>query len=881
MRLERWFYTVPLRLRSLVRRGRVERELDEELRYHVERQVEENLGRGMTEREALSAALRAMGGTERQKERCRDMRRVNFIDDAARDLRYGLRTLAKSPGYTAVAVITLALGVGANTAIFSVVNAVLLRPLAFPESERIVSLEGVNPSKGITDSNMSVPDLADWQAQSSGFDQMAGFVTGGSLLVSGEDAERVRGTSATGDFFTLFRTGAMLGRALRQEDAQKDAPPVAVLSYGLWQRRYGGVPDIVGKQITVGRESTTIVGVMPRGFDYPESTEIWFPFPLDPPAERRDNRYLEVVARLKPSVLLAQAQAEVDTINARLAQGYAETNSGWGVRLTSLRERLVGDMRTPLLVLLGAVGFVLLIACSNVANLLLARAASRHREFAVRAALGASRARIVRQLLTEGILLSLAGGCAGLLISLWLTRLLVRLIPTNTPRLDEVGPDARVFGFALAVSILTGLLFGLVPALQASRSDLNETLKEGGRTGAGSARRNHARSILIVSEIALSFMLLAGAGLLVRSFLRLRVVDTGFNPAGVLALRLSASGPKYPAGPARAEFYRQALERIKSLPGVESAGAVLSLPLGGDTFNVGRSFIREGHPATPEESANASYLTATPGYFRALQIPVLAGRVFTEGDADKSPMVVVVNETMARRYWPGESPVGKRITIWRDEKFPREIVGVVGDTRSTPGDPAGPQMYVPYAQDATWGSLSLVVRSSVDPASLVAAARAEVHALDKSIPVYNARPMIDILAAALATRRASTLLVGAFALLALLLALVGIYGVTAYYVTQRTQEIGVRIALGAQMRHVLGLILGRSLRLTLGGLALGLCGALALTRVLGGLLYGVKPTDPVTFAVAAALLSAAALLASLIPAWRATKVDPLIAIRDE
>jgi putative ABC transport system permease protein len=455
------------------------------------------------------------------------------------------------------------------------------------------------------------------------------------------------------------------------------------------------------------------------------------------------------------------------------------------------------------------------------------------------------------------------------------------LLPAGTPRSDEIGLDARVFVFALAVSILTGLIFGLAPALQASRIDLNQTLKEGGRAGSEGGRRNRVRSLLIVSELALSFMLLAGAGLLARSFMRLRDVDPGFNPAGVLAMRLSASGPQYPAGPARAELYRQALERIESLPGVESAGAVLSLPLGGDTFNVGRSFIREGRPATPEESAGASYLVATPGYFRALQVPLVAGRAFTEQDTEKSPMVVVVNETMARRFWPGESPVGKRITIWRDEKFPREIVGVVGDTRSRPGEPAAPQMYVPYAQDANWGSLSLVVRSSADPASLVAAARNEVHALDKAIPVYNARPMSDVVAVSLAGRRASTLLVGAFALLALLLALVGIYGVTAYSVAQRTHEIGVRMALGAQARHVLGHVMGQSLRLTLAGLALGLCGALALTRVLESLLYEVRPTDPVTFAASSALLGAAALLACLLPARRATKVDPMIALRYE
>ncbi|HWW75235.1 MAG TPA: ABC transporter permease, partial [Pyrinomonadaceae bacterium] len=797
------------------------------------------------------------------------------------DVKYAARVLRKSPGFTAVALLAVALGVGANTAIFSVVNAVLLRPLPFPDSERVVAFEGVNPSKDITDSNMSVPDFADWKEQSRSFEQLAGFITGGSLLVSGEEAERVRGTSVTADFFPLFRTPARLGRTLEPGDAKKGETPVAVLSHGLWQRRYGGDPAVVGRQITVGRASTTVVGVMPPGFNYPERTEIWFPVALDPAAERRDNRYLEVIARLKPEATLAGAQAELDAVNARLAESYVETNSGWGVRLTNLRERLVGNMRTPLLVILGAVALVLLIACANVANLLLARATARRREFAVRDALGASRGRIVRQLLTESFLLSLAGGVAGLLISLWLTQVLVGLIPSDTPRLDEVRPDARIFGFALAVSVFAGALFGLAPALQASRRDVSEALKEGGRTGVEGGRRNRSQSILIVSEIALSFMLLAGAGLLVRSFMRLREVNPGFNPAGVFALRISASGAQYPAGPARAELYRQVMERLGSLPGVEAAGGVLSLPLGGDTYSVGRSFIREGRPATPEESANASYLVATPGYFQALRIPLVSGRTFTAQDSEKAPMVVVVNETMARRFWPGESPVGKRITIWRDEKFPREIVGVVGDTRSKPAEPAGAQMYVPFAQDPNWASLSVVVRTSADPSSLAAAARDEVHALDKAIPVYNARPLSDVVAASLAERRASTLLVGAFALLALLLALVGIYGVTAYYVTQRTHEIGLRMALGARAYHILGLVVGRSLRLTLAGLAVGLCGALALTRAMASLLYEVKPADPLTLAAAAALLGAVALLACLLPARRATRVDPLIALRAE
>jgi putative ABC transport system permease protein len=868
------------RIFVLLRRGHFDRELAEEMRFHVEMKIEENVARGMSRAEATSAARREFGNQTRLLEVSREMWGFNATETLIRDVRYGARVLSKSPTFTLVAVLTLALGVGANTAIFSVVNAVLLRPLPFPDSDRIVALDGVNAAKGITDSNMSVPDIVDWQAQGRSFERIAGFVSGGALLSLGEEAERVRATSGSADFFPLLRTSAMLGRTLTPEDARKGSPPVAVLSYGLWQRLFGGDARIVGRNITAGNESTMVVGVMPRGFDFPYQTEIWFPMPLDAASERRDNRYVEVFARLRDGVSLEQARAEMDAINGRLEQTYAETNTGWRVAVTDMRERLVGRMRTALLVLLGAVAFVLLIACANVANLLLARATVRRKEIAVRAALGASRLRIVRQLLTESVLLSIAGGVLGVLVSLWLTRVLVALAPANSPRFDEINLDARVFAFAFGVTILTGMLFGLAPALQVSRVDLNETLKESGRAGADGAQHNRTRGLLVVAEIAFSFMLLVGAGLLVRSFIRLREVHPGFNPGGVLAMRLSVPGAKYP-GEARARFYEQAIEKLRALPGAESAGGVLSLPLGGDTYNVGRSFIREGQPATPEESASANYVVATPGYFETLQIPLVSGRTFDGHDNEKSQMVVVINETMARKFWPGESPVGKRITIWRDEKFPREIVGVVGDTLASLDTPAGSQMYVPYAQDAGWGGLSLVVRSPVAPSSLAADARAAIHSLDKSLPVYNARPMTDVVAASVADRRASVVLVGAFALVALALAAVGILGVMSYTVTQRTHELGVRVALGAQPRDIMRLVVGQGARLLLVGVGVGLVASLAGTRVLAGMLYGVKPTDAKTFALVTLALCAVALTACYLPARRATKVDPLTALRAE
>jgi putative ABC transport system permease protein len=797
------------------------------------------------------------------------------------DIQYGVRSLLKRPGFTAVAIITLALGIGANSAMFSAVNAVLLRPLSFPESERIVLVAGVNPQQGITDSNMSVPDFADWKNQSQVFEHMAGFVTGGSLLVNNEETERVRAASVTGEFFPLFKTNALLGRALQPDDAQKGHDSVVVLSYGLWQRRFGSDPNIVGSKVKLGSEATTVVGVMPAAFNYPAQIELWRPFPIDAAAERRDNRYLEVVTRLKSGVTLPEAQAQLDTINRRLAQTYRETNTGWGVRLATLQDRLVGETRSSLLLLLGAVAFVLLIACANVANLLLARATARQKEIAVRTALGASRWRIIRQLLTESLLLSTVGGAIGLLLSLWLTKLLISVSPPNSPRFDEIRPDVRVFLFTLALAVVTGLIFGLAPALQASRINLNERLKEGGRAGGSGSSHNRMRSVMMVSEVALSFMLLVGAGLLIKSFMRLRDVTPGFNPANVLSVRISLPSAKYPKGEPRVQMLRQTVEHIKSLPGVQSAGAVLSLPLGGDTFNVGRSYIREGRPATPEESANAAYLVATPDYFRALQIPLVAGRAFTEQDTEQTPKVVVVNESMAQVLWPGESPLGKRITIWRDEKFPREIVGVVGDTKPSLDNEAGPQMYVPYAQDSNWTGMSLVIRTNAEPTGLTAAVRSEIRSLDKGIPVFNAKTMNEVLAISVGPRRTPMLLLSAFAAVALLLAMIGIYGVTAYHVSQRTQEIGIRMALGAQMRDVLSLVLKGGMALALLGIGLGLVGAIALTRLMSSLLFGVKPTDMATFATVSLCLFVTALIACYLPARKATKVDPLVALRYE
>ena len=801
------------------------------------------------------------------------------MDTLLKDLRYGVRSFLKRPGFLVIAVATLALGIGATTAMFTLVNSLLLRPLQFAEPERIVIFYGINPKQGITQSNVSVPDIADWQQQTQSFEQIAGFITGNLFLGIGEETERVRGSGVSNDFFPLFKTNAISGRTFQADDTQEGREAVIVISHALWQRRFGGAADVVNRKVIVNGRPATIVGIMPAGFTYPGDTEAWTAFPLDPAAQARENRFVQVVTRLKPGVSLSQAQTEMDTISQRLAQNYVETNTGWSVQLTELRESLVGELRTSLLVLLGAVAFVLLIACANVANLLLARAASRQKEIAVRTALGASRMRVVRQLLTESVSLSIVSGVAGLALSFWLIKLLIAMTPANTPRVDEIAIDLRVFAFTLGVTVLAGLLFGLVPALQTSRPNLNETLKDSGQRGSDTGGRNRAGSSLIVSEIALSFILLAGAGLLIKSFMHLREINPGFNPDNVLVMRLTLPPGKYAQGEPRAQIYKQLVDQVKATPGVQSAGVVLSLPLGGDTFNVGRGVIREGRPMTADEQTNAQHLVISPDYFQTLQIPLKAGRAFTEQDNLQSTKVAIVNEKMARQLWPNENPIGRRFTVWRDEKFAREVVGVVGDTKSSLDKEPGSQMYVPYAQDPTWGSMSLVVRSAGDPSALAAPVREAIRAVDKAVPNYNLRTMNDVVSASASPRRVPMLLLSAFAGIAMLLAMLGIYGVTSYYVTQRTHEIGVRMALGAQVGDVLKLVLRRAMLLTVIGIGSGVAGAIVVTRYLTSLLFGVQPVDTITFIAVAVMLAAVVLVACLVPARRATKINPLEALK--
>src|SRR5687767_2937848 len=795
------------------------------------------------------------------------------------DIRYGFRMLFKHKGFTAVAVIALGLGIGANTAIFSLVNGVLLRPLPFPDAGRIIYFEGKNPGQGITDSNISFLDFTDWSQQKGLFASTAAFWTGNANLgADGAEPERVPRAGVTTGFFSVLGVQPVLGRTFAPEDDKPETITVAIISHGLWQRRFGSDPAIVGKQVQISSRPITVIGVMPPGFEFPEETQVWVPSAVNISDEPRDNRAWSAIARLNPNVDLKQAQTQISAVNAQLAKQFYQSNKGWDAFLSTLHQRVVREVKPSLLALLGAVGFVLLIACANVANLLLARSAARQKEIAIRAAMGASRSRVLRQMLTESVLLSAIGGSAGLLLSIWLTDLLMSIVPEGAPRLDQVGIDYRVLTFALGVSALTRILFGIVPALQASKLDVTSALKEGGR-GAEGHRRTSARSLLLIGEVALSLVLLVGAGLLIKSFLRLQELRPGFNAHNVLIANVALPGAKY-KDQQFVEFFRQLKDRLEAAPGVQAVGGNVNLPLNASGYGIGRGFIPEGRPLTVDESKDAMFSTITGDYFRALQIPLLAGRTFELRDNADGPKVVIINETIAKRHFgsPAEA-IGKRLIIWKDEQFPREIIGVVGDTKtgSLTGE-SGAQMYVPHAQDSQWNFMGLVIRTAGDPAAFATTLRREVQALDKDQPIYNVRTMDDVVMNALGTRRVSMQLFAVFACAALLLAALGIYGVMAYSVTQRTPEIGLRMALGAQRSDVLGLVIRQGMALTVIGVIVGLAGALALTRVIGNLLYSVTATDPATFLAIPVVLLFVALLACYLPARHASRLDPTRAL---
>jgi putative ABC transport system permease protein len=787
--------------------------------------------------------------------------------------------LLKRPGFTFVAVLTLALGIGANSAIFSVVNAVLLRPLPYKDSEQIVDVYESLPQGG--KGSVSVPNLKDWREQNEVFEAIAAYDWASFNLQAQEQPERIVGVSVSAEFFDVLGVAPQLGRTFQKGEDTAGNERVVVIADALWRKNFGGDPSIVGKNIQVGGVDHTVVGVMPPQFKF-QTAQMWLPLVFgERQLANRGSHAYSTVARLKPGVTVAQAQAEMSAIARRLEQAYPDTQQGRGVALIPVQEDQVGYMRPALFVLLGAVGFVLLIACTNVANLLLARAASRRREIAIRTALGAGRGRLIRQFLTESVLLSVLGGLFGMLIAKWGTDALVSLATGYIPSTVEINLDWRVVGFTLALSLLTGMVFGLAPALQISKTDVQEALKEGGNSGS-SPRGNWLRSLLVVAEVASALVLLVGAGLLIKSFTRLQSIDPGFRSENVLTMKLALPDTKYNSQPAATAFYKQLLERVETLPGVESAGVINLLPVQQSGTN-GEIEVEGQEPAQPGKSPLVEVRTASPDYFRALGIPLVAGRFFNAADEEKSAQVVIVNEKFARRLIPNQDPLGKRIKT--DTGGPITIVGVVGDVKQS-GLTAEvrPELFSPYTQ-AFWPgmnqNMSLVVRTSHDPASLTAAIRKEVLAVDPAQPVYGVQTMEAVLGRAVSYQRLNMQLLGIFAALALLLAVIGIYSVMSYLVTQHTREIGIRMALGAQPRDVLKLVLGQGMILTLVGIGLGLLGAFMLTRLMSSLLYGVTATDPLTYVVVSALLVFVALFACYVPARRAMKVDPMVALRYE
>jgi putative ABC transport system permease protein len=799
-----------------------------------------------------------------------------------KDIRYGLRSLVKHPGFTAIAVITLALGIGANTAIFSVVNAVLLRPLPFDDPERIVWLWDTMPQ--LATAPTSLPDFLGWKEQNRSFEHLAAFQSGNMFIDAGDGTTDTPVGLVTPELFSVFHESPILGRTFTNEETLPGRFRVAVLSHAMWQNRFGSDPNVSGRTIQLNGAAYTIIGVMRAGFSYPDRTELWRPLPIDPARLDPGPHYLNVVGRLKPGVTLAQAQADMSTIAARLSQQYREKNAGHGVKLERLTNVVVGDVSLALYVLLGAVGFVLLIACANLANLMLARVGARQKEIAVRTALGASRLRIVRQLLIESITLAIGGGVVGLLLAFWAVSWVVSLSADTIPRVREISIDPTVAGFTLLVSVVTGVLFGLVPAIQVSRPDLTDALKETGRTTAG-LRRNRLRSALVVSEVALCLVLLVGAGLMIRSFAKLNQVDPGFKLAQVQTLGVSLLRSKYPEDEQVAQTYSQILERAAAVPGVVSAGAISDLPLTGS--NTTDSFTIEGRPPIAKEAEPSTvYHVVTPRYFESMGIPLLSGRDVAHTDTRQSPNVVVINDVFARRHFAGENPLGHRLRLQGQERDPLLIVGVVGNVRQMGLDEQPtPEVFVPFLQDplsTTYPrSMIIVARSKSDPGAIAGPLRAAVTSVDKSLPVYALKPMTEYLRDSLARRRFSLILLTLFSGVALALAAVGIYGVISYGVSQRTHEMGIRMALGAKPRDVLKLVVRQAMVLVLGGVGIGLLASWALTRLMKGLLFSVSVTDPMTFVAIAVLMTLIALVACLIPALRAIKVNPLVALRYE
>ena len=798
------------------------------------------------------------------------------------DIRFGVRMLIKRPVFTAVAVVTLALGIGANTAIFSVVNAVLLNPLPYAEPSKLAVIWLQQPATNQFQQPASFPDFNDWQAQSKSFERIVATRIVSVNFTDGDEPERVNGARVSAGFLSMLRVTPVAGRDFLESEAQPGGAPVALLGYKLWQERYGGDSSLIGRAVSIDSTSYTIIGVLPKSFYYPTpDTQVYIPLVQGKNETARGSRFLRVAGRLKPGVSPNEAQAEMDAIAGRIAEQYPDSNAGVGVKVIPLHEQVVGKIRPALMILFGAAGCVLLIACANVANLLLARATACRAELAIRAALGASRLRLIRQLLTESVLLSLAGGVLGMLIAMWGVPALTSISASSIPRVEEVSVSVQALLFTLVISVSTGILFGIAPALQSSSKRLIEDLKEGRRGATGGAMHQRLLNLLVAAEVAMAVVLLAGAGLMVRSFVAINGVAPGFNPKGILTIGIGLTQPTYADVQQQARFYERLNEKVSAIPGVTSAAGVNRVPLLG--FNSSTSFTFQGRPVQEGNEPTADCRIATPDYFKTMGIPLLKGRDFSVRDLKDAPEVVIINQAMAEQFLPGEDPIGKRLQIYPNPPRWREIVGVAGDVKLLGLDAdINPAIYVPLPQNPYAGAMRnsfLAVRTSGDPNSLAAAIRGEMKNVDNGVPVAQVRLLEEIVADSVAPQRLNMWLLVAFAGLAAVLAAVGIYGVMAYSVTQRTHEIGVRMALGAGSMDMLLMVMIDGAKVTAAGVIAGLTAAFALTRVMSSLLYKVGAADPVTFAGISALIVCVSLLASYLPARKASRVDPMVALR--
>jgi putative ABC transport system permease protein len=881
VRLEHWLYTIPLRVRSIFRRTKVEQELEEELRFHLEHRIAQEMAAGKTLEDARYAALRAMGGIEQCKEECRDMRHVNFIDNLIRDLRYGLRVLRKNPAFTAMAILTLTLGIGANTAIFSVVNAVLLRPLPYPTPDQLVRIYETNIS--ITDSHDSVsaPNFSDWRAQARSFSGMTALRWEAFTLTGGAEPEFLFGQRVTPDMLNILGVRPVLGRDFSGDDAIFGQDHVVLLSHELWTRRFAGDQSIIGRQIKLNFESYTVIGVLPPGFRTPSQFRSSDPLELLLPLtftnaemQNRGAHNSQVFARLRPTVTPAQAQVEMEAIAERLARTYSN-NQGRGVRVIPLLDDVVGNYRGSLLIIFAAAGLILLISCANLANALLARGVGQQQEIAVRLALGASRIAIIRQVLVQNLILAAFGCACGVLTAFWVLKGLQALAPSTLPRINEVSVNGDTLAFAAGASILTGLSFGLLTALQLSSSRPYDAMKGRGATAA-SYSVIRWRDGFVVAQVALSLVLLVGAGLLLKSFANLRGIKLGFQPSSTLAMKIILPRTKYPEQTQRLQFFATLADRVNRMAGVEAVGYTNQLPMRGGW---GGSF-RVEHPEVPMgPNDDSDFQIVSSDYFKALRIRLLRGRLFSDLDRPDSEPIVIVNNAFARRYWPKTDPIGQRLT---KGNLLFSIAGVVDDVHlEGPTRPANIEIYflAVQAQSLPVSPSDFAVRTAGDPLSLISAIRREVWALDREQPVTAIRTMEEVLGQNTSATRFNTLLLAVFAGLALLLAAVGVYGIVSYSIAQRSPEIGIRMAVGARPADILGLILRQiASRIAIGAL-LGIAASLALSRYAAGMLFGVAPRDPATFAIAISVLVVASLIAALIPAGRAMRIDPIIVLR--